>query len=189
VHLGDVVDELLDEHRLAHPGAAEEADLAALGVGREQVHDLDARHQDLGFGGLLGEGRGSRVDRARLGAHDGALLVDRLADHVEDAAQRARTHGDRDRLPGVAHQGAADEAVRRVHGDGAHRRLAEVLRNLEHEAAAVVGGFQGVQDLGQVALELHVHDGADDLGDSPLGGRRVQCHVVTLAVRAPRRPR
>ena len=45
---GDVVDQLLDQHRLAHAGAAEEADLAALHVRREQVDDLDAGLEDLG---------------------------------------------------------------------------------------------------------------------------------------------
>ena len=80
VHLGDVVDQLLDQHGLADAGAAEEADLAALGVGGEQVDDLDAGDEHLGFGGLLGEGRGGRVDRAVLGGLDRALLVDRVAD-------------------------------------------------------------------------------------------------------------
>ena len=42
VLLGDVVDQLHDEDGLADAGAAEEADLAALRVGREQVDDLDA---------------------------------------------------------------------------------------------------------------------------------------------------
>ncbi len=50
---GDVADQLLDEDRLADAGAAEEADLAALGVGREQVHDLDAGLEDLGLGLLV----------------------------------------------------------------------------------------------------------------------------------------
>src|SRR3712207_9240019 len=42
VLLGDVVDQLLDEDGLADAGAAEQADLAALGVRGEQVDDLDA---------------------------------------------------------------------------------------------------------------------------------------------------
>jgi hypothetical protein len=67
VHLGDVVDQFLDEHGLAHAGAAEEADLAALGVGRQQVDDLDAGDEDLGFGRLRLEGRGRLVDGAALG--------------------------------------------------------------------------------------------------------------------------
>ena len=47
VNLGDVVDQLHDQDRLADAGAAEEADLAALGVGSEKVHDLDAGHENL----------------------------------------------------------------------------------------------------------------------------------------------
>ena len=88
VLLGDVADELLDDDRLAHAGAAEDADLAALGEGRDEVDDLDARLEHLGRGGLVLE-RGRRavdgVARLRL---DGALAVDGLAEHVEHAAQR-----------------------------------------------------------------------------------------------------
>ena len=54
MRLGDVVDELHDQHGLADAGAAEEADLAALGVGREQIDDLDAGDEDLRLGRLLG---------------------------------------------------------------------------------------------------------------------------------------
>ena len=43
--------------------------------------------------------------------------------------------------------------------------LAEMLRDFEHQAVAVVRGLERVQDRRQVALELHVDDGADDLGD------------------------
>ena len=38
---GNVVDELHNNDRLAHTGAAEQADLAALGIGRNQIDDLD----------------------------------------------------------------------------------------------------------------------------------------------------
>ena len=64
VRLRDVVDQLHDQHGLADARAAEQADLAALGVGSQQVHDLDARLEDLRLGRLLGIGRGVRVDRA-----------------------------------------------------------------------------------------------------------------------------
>ena len=60
VLLGDVVDQLLDEHRLAHAGAAEEADLAALHVRGEEVDDLDAGLEDLLGRAELVEGRGVR---------------------------------------------------------------------------------------------------------------------------------
>ena len=49
---GNVIDQLLDQDGLADTGAAEQADLAALGVGADEVNDLDAGLQNLG-GGLL----------------------------------------------------------------------------------------------------------------------------------------
>jgi hypothetical protein len=73
----------------------------------------------------------------------------------------ARRSAGRCRCTGLA----ADEAFGRVHGDGAHGVFAEVLGDFEDEAVAVVVGLQRVQDLRQVAVELHVDDGADDLGN------------------------
>ena len=40
MRLGDIVDELHDEHGLADAGAAEQADLAALRIGRERSTTL-----------------------------------------------------------------------------------------------------------------------------------------------------
>ena len=45
---GDAVDHLLDQHRLAHAGAAEQGDLAATHVRGEQVDDLQAGLEHLG---------------------------------------------------------------------------------------------------------------------------------------------
>jgi hypothetical protein len=126
--LADVVDELHQEHGLADAGAAEQADLAAAAVGGEQVDDLDARHQHLDLGALLDEGRGGAVDRAELGGVDRALLVDGIADDVHDAPEHALADRHLDRLVGVAHVHAADQAVGGVHGDGSDHALAEVQR-------------------------------------------------------------
>src|SRR4029453_10411397 len=74
VLLGDVVDQLLDEHGLAHAGAAEQAGLAAAGVGLEQIHDLDAGLEHLDLGGLLVERRRRAVGRLELRALERAGL-------------------------------------------------------------------------------------------------------------------
>ena len=66
VRLGDVVDELHDEHGLADAGAAEQADLAALTVGGEQVDDLDAGLEDFDLRALVDEGRRRAVNAAML---------------------------------------------------------------------------------------------------------------------------
>ncbi len=171
VSLGDVVDQFLHRHGLADAGAAEQADLAALGVGAHQVDDLDARDQDFSSVGLLGERRGVAVDGAEDVRLDRALFVDRLADDVHDAAQGAGTDRNADRLAGVAHGLTANEAFGGVHGDGADGVLTQVLGDFEHQALAgsLVDGFQGVQDRRQFAGELDVDDGADDLNE--LAGR------------------
>ncbi len=65
VGLRDVVDQFLNQHGLADAGAAEQADLAALGVRRQQVDDLDAGDENFSFGGLIGIGRRFLMDRAR----------------------------------------------------------------------------------------------------------------------------
>ena len=80
---GDVADELLNDDGLAHAGAAEQADLAALDVGREQVDDLDAGLEELVGGVERLEVGGRPVDRPALGAARGRLeVVDGLAQHV-----------------------------------------------------------------------------------------------------------
>jgi hypothetical protein len=125
--LGDVVDELLDQHGLADPGAAEQADLAAFGIRREQVHHLDPGDENIGLGRLIREGRGGRVNGPRLLVGYRPRFVDRPADHVHDASERAVADRHRDRDAGVDDLLAAHQAFGDVHGDGAHSRLAEVL--------------------------------------------------------------
>ena len=138
VLLGEVVDELLDEHGLADAGAAEEADLAALGVRREEVDDLDAGLEHLGRRHEVLDARGGPVDRPALLELDVAGEVDRLAEEVEDPPERpvADRHGDR--AAGVDDLHAAREAVGGVHGDAAHAVVAEVLLDLERQDAVVV---------------------------------------------------
>lgn len=85
--LGDVVNELHDKHSLADTSTAEKTDLTTLGVGGEQIDDLDTSHEDLIGGTLLSErGRGG-VDGVPLVRVDGTLLVDGVTDHVDDAAK------------------------------------------------------------------------------------------------------
>ena len=141
VLLGEVVDQLLDDHRLADAGAAEQADLAALRVGREQVDDLDAGLEHLRRRRQLLDRRRAAVDRPALDVVlELVAAVDRLAEQVEDAPQGdvADRHGDR--AAGVDDLHAARQAVGRVHGDRAHAVIAEVLLDLADQAAGDAAG-------------------------------------------------
>ena len=87
---------------LADAGAAEQADLAAAAIGREQVDDLDAGLERLDLDRLVDELRRRAVDRAGTClAPDRAALVDRLADDVDDAAEHLVADRHHDRRAGV----------------------------------------------------------------------------------------
>ncbi len=142
---GDRADQLLDENGLADAGAAEQADLAALRVRREEVDDLDPRLEDLLSGSEVLDRRGGAMDRPALFRLDVARVVDRLAEQVEDAAERVLAHGHRDRPARVDHVVAALKAVGGVHRDGADAVVAEVLLNLEGQVHP--GALVGLLDL------------------------------------------
>ena len=110
-------------------------------------------------------GAGAWIGALAVGL-DRAGLVDRLADDVHDAAERAVADGHRDRQAGVGDFLAANQTFGGVHRDGAHGGLAEMLRDFEHEAVAAVLGLQRIENRRQMAFELHVDDGAHDLGDA-----------------------
>ncbi len=66
--------------------------------------------------------------------------------------------------------------------------FAEMLGDFEHQAIALVRGLQRVENRRQMVLEMHVDDGADDLGDmSDLVGHHGP--LATALITAPRRRR
>ena len=94
VSLRDVVDQLHDDDRLADAGAAEQTDLTALHERRDQVDDLDARLEDLGLRLEVDEVGTLAMDRpAQRVLRDRRAVVHRLAEHVEDAAERGAPTG------------------------------------------------------------------------------------------------
>ena len=113
---------------------------------------------------------GSRWIDQRSTSVDRGLLVDRLADHVPDAAERRVADGDRDRPARVDDVRPTRETVGRVHGDRAHAVVAEVLLHLRDERRGRAVGpvdldLDGVEDLGQAVGEDRVDHDALDLDD------------------------
>ena len=168
--LGHVVDEFHDDDGLAHAGAAEQADLAALQEGLDQIDDLDAGLEHLFVGGLLVEQRRGAMDGHALLLADGAEFVHGLADDVDDAAQRLFAHGHADGAAEVDDLHAADHAVGGFHGHGAHPAFAEVLLHLENHVDGRRDGEAIADDAQRLVdgrhgrfFKLHVHGGTGDL--------------------------
>ena len=124
---GDAGDQFGEDDGFAQAGAAEQTGLAAANQRRQQVDDLDAGLEEFGFAGKIAEGRRIGVDRPRLRGADRTAAIDRLAEQVEDAAERFLADGDRHGLAGVDHFHAADQAVGGAQGDAADAIAAEVL--------------------------------------------------------------
>ena len=161
--LGNVADEFHNDHGLAHAGAAEEADFAALNEGTDEVDDLDSGLEDLHLSGLVLEFRSRAMDGIGLFGLDGRQTVDGLACDADHAAQSFRSDGYGNRRASIDDREAAGQTVRGGHGHGTDARGVEVLLDLEDELTAIRRFYrQGVQDGRQFADELGVDDWADD---------------------------
>ncbi len=194
VLLGAVVDELHDDDGFADTGAAEQAGLAALGVGGEEVDDLDAGLEQLGVGGQRLELRRRGVDRPALLDVDRAPVVHRLSEGVEDPPEALHAHRHRDRGAGVEDLRAPHDAVGRRHRHGPYLVPADVLLHLGHQrdpvvALALVDDQRGV-DLGQpgLGLELDVEDRPDHLDDLAVTNVPVPHAAVAHLVTTPSMP-
>jgi len=170
MQLGDVVDQLHDDNRFAHAGAAKRPDLAALEEGADEINYLDAGGEDLRGGGLVGQARGRPVNRHVFFRHHRPPLVHRVAGDVKDAPHDAVAHRHGDGLAGIEYFHAAFKPVRGGHGDGAHPVIAQVLLDFEGQPGfalerKLVFDGQGVVDGGELSRELDIHHRADDLND------------------------
>ena len=187
---GDVIDQLLNQDGLADTGAAEQADLTALGVGADQVNDLDAGLKNLG-GGLLLLVAGSGTVDGPVGIRGGGgLVIHGLAQQVEHAPQTLVAYGHLDGLAGVHGICAAHQTIGAAHGNAACHIVAGQLSDLHHQLLAVVVDLNGVEQLRQLAiLELDVQHRANDLDHlaDMFFGHRLQLLLDSLS--SPRRPR
>ncbi len=182
---GDVVDELHHVHGLAHTGTAEQADFTALGKRADQVDNLDAGFEQFFRSGQLVIGRRLAVNRGALLFANRATLVDRVAEHVHDAAERLYPDGHIDRGAGIFHRQIPAHTFGRAHGNGAHNAITQLL--LDFQGQAFFGNQQCIVNLGYVfAWKLHVDHGTDNLYDSSAAHVRILCIKVQFWVAVPR---
>ncbi len=170
VLLGHVVDQFLNYYGLAHTCAAEESDLSAFQEWLDEINDLHAGYKHLRSRGLLVKCRRWTMDGQLHRAGDRTKLIDRLANHVHHAAQRAFAHRNGNRSAQVNGFHAAHHALGRLHGDAAYAAFAQVLLHFQRHVDGVrgfeslAGDQQRLIDRRQLTLgELHVDRGTRDL--------------------------
>lgn len=135
--LGDIVDELLDQHSLTDASTTEKTNLSTTSVGSEEIDDLDTGFENLSSCGLLDERRRIIVNGEELVALDGTTLVNGLTNDVHDTAEGAFADRNLDGCAGVDDPLATNETLRTIHGNGTNGILAKVGGNLEDETTTV----------------------------------------------------
>ena len=169
--LGNVVDQFLNQHRLAHAGAAEQTDFTTFTIRFEQVNHLDARVEHLLHRRQVLELRRLAVDRVSALAVQFLHAVDGVAHHVHQAAFDLVAHRHGNRATQRAHFHAPLQAIRTIHGHGTHRVLADVLLHL-HNQSLPVGSldFQRIMNARQHqfglcfrSFKVNVHNRSDYL--------------------------
>ncbi len=167
-------DELLEQHRLAHARAADQAGLAPPRQRRQQVDDLDPRLEELDAATLGDQRRGGAVDRPRLAPGQRGPAIQRLAEHVEQPPERRRSHRDHDRPSRPPDRHPAGQALRRRHRDGPHRPEIDVMSHLEHDRPLAVREGQGLIDRRQAIREARLDDRTADGRDAPFPSSRIR---------------
>ena len=160
----NVIDKLLNQNGLADTGTAEQTDLAALGVGADQVNDLDAGLENFSGRLLLIKGRGRTMNGPVLRILGSRLLINGITEQVEYAAETLVTNGDLDGLTGVDRIRTANKAVCGGHRNAADHIVTDVLGNLNDQLFAVVLQLDSVEQGGQfTVLESDVQYRSHDL--------------------------
>jgi peptide chain release factor 1 len=133
VLLRNVADQLLDHHCLTNASAAEDTDLSTLLEWADKVDHLDAGLKEFGLRSEVVERWCGAVNwKSRIGLHI-TRLVNRIAEHIEDATERSRANWDRDWRAKIGCLCAARKAVSCGHGNSADAIVAKVLLHLYNE--------------------------------------------------------
>ena len=148
----DVVNQLLNQNGLAYTGAAEQTDLAALGIGADQIDDFDAGFQNFCGRLLLLIGGSRTVDGPLFGGFHRPGLVDGLSQQVKDTAETGFTHGNADGPARIDCLDATLQAVRGGHGNAANHVVADMLGDFRDDGGIAVFDFDGGQQLWQAVV-------------------------------------
>ncbi len=104
------------------------------------------------------------MNRPALLGLDGPIgEVDRLAEHIHHPPECRCADGYRNGNPRVLDSHAALHAVGRLHRDGTHAVLSEMLLHFGHDVDLFAHDAQGVIDGREVPFELDVDHRSDDL--------------------------
>ena len=167
----DVMDQFHDKYGLADACAAKKTSFTTTRIRSNQVNDLDTRFQDLSGCFLLIKMRSRTMNRPKLlVAHRCRVMINRLAEDIEYAAQALIADWYLDWRTSVNSLHAAGKTIRRAHSDTAGHAVAEVLHDFDNEVDVHFTSFaldgNCIQDFRQFACgKFNIYDRSNDLYD------------------------
>jgi hypothetical protein len=170
MELSDVVNKLHDKDGLADTGTTEKTNLTTFGVWAQKIDNLNTSDKKLFSGTLLLEGWSLSMDREEFGGVDRTALVDGLTDHINDSAESFGTDRHFDGVLSVSDGLSTNQTLGGVKSDGAHVIASQMLGDLKDEAVLSALNLERIENGRKFTFELHIDDGADNLGNFTGGG-------------------
>lgn len=96
---------------------------------------------------------------------NGTLLVNWFSNNVDDSAQSLGTDWHHDGVAGVVYQLSSDETLGGVKSDCSYVVATQMLSDFQNQSVLDPLYLESVENWGQIAFELHIDYGANDLGN------------------------
>ena len=96
---------------------------------------------------------------------DWSLLVDWLTNDVDDSTKSLGADWHLNWGASISDLLSSNKTLSGVQSDGSHVVTTKMLGDLEDQSVVDTLNLKGVEDRWKVALELHIDDGTNDLGD------------------------
>ena len=153
VQTHDGVHELHDQHRLADPGATEQAGLAPTDEGAQEIDHLDAGGQQVADPGRLRQGWRGGDDGAEARRYQRRPAVQRPAEGIQQASQAVGRDRHLERAAGIEDRHLPPQTAGAVQGDGAGALFVQMPIDLEGIAFAVLADIERPVQWGQAGAE------------------------------------
>ena len=131
--LGNIINQLLDKHRLADSGSTEKADLTTFQIRLKKVDDLDAGVKHFLRGLEILELRRLTVYRQGIVFVEIAESVNGIPDNIHHTTSDLRAGRHRDRSVSVHSLHSPSETIGRIHRHTPDRVLTDMLLNLNDQ--------------------------------------------------------
>ena len=157
VFLGDIVNQLLDQHGLSYTGSTEQTDFSTFQIGFQQIDHLDTGKQHFLRSGKVFKFGRILVDRLCALNRQMMHTVDGFSHHVHHTSSDLLSHRHGNWFTGRIDFHPSLQAVGTVHGHRAHGILSDVLLHLNNKYTTVIAfDSQSIVNAWQVLSAVHL---------------------------------